>query len=245
MSGRSRVNETSATGLFARAIAWLNTRCRVSRRLLCLFRGGALVYAGIPIANALLKESIKDYELVARHRPARAQRRGDLSASHEEVSVHVSAAVRDLPRADQPARSDRRRRRGRDRERGCVARRAFFYRCGWRRGGWERRHVLLYVIPSVVISVYAWSNFHIGQPSLILLALMLGAFVALQQKRGVLAGALIGVAAAIKAFPVIAIVYLVYRRFWLAAASLIATIVLLFIAAADSGPRVRIRRAPS
>jgi hypothetical protein len=80
-----------------------------------------------------------------------------------------------------------------------------------------------------VISVYAWSNFHIGQPSFILLALMLGAFVALQQKRGLLAGALIGFAAAIKAFPVIALVYLVYRRFWLAAASLVATIVLLFI----------------
>ena len=42
---------------------------------------------------------------------------------------------------------------------------------------------------------------HLGQPSLVLLALLLGAFVALQEKRNLLAGSLIALAAAIKAFP--------------------------------------------
>src|SRR6267154_5356910 len=79
----------------------------------------------------------------------------------------------------------------------------------------------LYVVPSLLVIVYIWSTYHLGQPNLVLLALMLGAFVALRAKRELIAGALIAVAAAIKAFPIIAIVYLVYRRYWTAAASLV------------------------
>src|SRR5205085_3177474 len=44
-----------------------------------------------------------------------------------------------------------------------------------------------------------------------------------------LAGALVAIAAAIKAFPAIAIVYLIYRRYWLAAASFVLTLVFLLI----------------
>jgi hypothetical protein len=59
---------------------------------------------------------------------------------------------------------------------------------------------------------------------------MLGAFVALRAKREPSAGVLIAVAAAIKAFPIMAIIYLVYRRYWKATVSLIVTLVfLLFI----------------
>jgi hypothetical protein len=54
----------------------------------------------------------------------------------------------------------------------------------------------------MLVIVYVWSSYHLGQPNLVLLALMLGAFVALRAKREVLAGGLIAVAAAIKAFPV-------------------------------------------
>lgn len=97
-------------------------------------------------------------------------------------------------------------------------------------GEWKRQHVLLYAIPSAIISVYAWSNFHLGQPSLLLLALLLGAFVALQAKRHVTAGALIAIAAAIKAFPFVAILYLLYRRYWIAVASLIVTLAFLLLA---------------
>jgi hypothetical protein len=88
----------------------------------------------------------------------------------------------------------------------------------------------LYLIPSLLVIVYIWSSYHLGQPHLVLLALMLGAFVALRSKRETLAGGLIAVAAAIKAFPVLAIVYLIYRRYWTAAAGLVATLIfLLFI----------------
>src|SRR4029434_3805479 len=58
---------------------------------------------------------------------------------------------------------------------------------------------------------------------------MLGAIVALRAEREIVAGGLIAVAAAIKAFPVLAIVYLVYRCYWTAAASLVATLLFLLL----------------
>jgi hypothetical protein len=88
---------------------------------------------------------------------------------------------------------------------------------------------LLYIIPSLLVIVYVWSSYHLGQPNLVLLALMVGAFVALRAKREIAAGSLIAVAAAIKAFPVLAIIYLVYRRYWKAAVSLVATLVFLIL----------------
>jgi hypothetical protein len=91
------------------------------------------------------------------------------------------------------------------------------------------RNVWLYVVPSLLVIVYIWSSYHLGQPNLVLLALMLGAFVALGADREVVAGGLIAIAAAIKAFPVLAIVYLVYRRYWMAAASLVVTLVFLVL----------------
>ncbi len=87
----------------------------------------------------------------------------------------------------------------------------------------------LYLVPSLLMIVYIWSSYHLGQPNLVLLALMLGAFVALRAKREVAAGGLIAIAAAIKAFPILAIVYLVYRRYWRATASLVATLVFLIL----------------
>lgn len=95
----------------------------------------------------------------------------------------------------------------------------------------RRAHLLLYLIPSFVVGVYVWGNFLLGQPSLLLLALMLGAFIALQKRFNVLAGVLIALAAAIKAFPVLAIVYLIYRRSWVAAATLVLTLAFLLIVA--------------
>jgi hypothetical protein len=91
------------------------------------------------------------------------------------------------------------------------------------------KNLWLYLIPSLLVIVYVWSSYHLGQPNLVLLALMLGAFVALRAKREISAGALIAVAAAIKAFPIIAIVYLVYRHYWKAAASLILTLIFLLL----------------
>ncbi len=97
------------------------------------------------------------------------------------------------------------------------------------RGQRGQGNVWLYLIPSLLVIVYIWSSYHLGQPNLVLLALMLGAFVALRAKREILAGGLIAVAAAIKAFPVIAIIYLVYRRYSKAAVSLVAILVFLLL----------------
>ena len=95
----------------------------------------------------------------------------------------------------------------------------------------RRAHSLLYLIPSLVVSVYVWGNFLLGQPSVVLLALMLGAFIALRKRFSALAGVLIALAAAIKAFPVLAIVYLIYRRYWVAAGMLALTLAFLLIVA--------------
>ena len=96
-------------------------------------------------------------------------------------------------------------------------------------GTWRRAHPLVYLVPSLVMGAHIWGNFLLGQPSLVLLALMLGAFILLQRNFQSLAGGLIAVAAAIKAFPVIAIVYLIYRRYWIAVASLVVTLAFFLI----------------
>jgi alpha-1,2-mannosyltransferase len=93
----------------------------------------------------------------------------------------------------------------------------------------RRAHLLVYVAPSLVMGAHIWGNFLLGQPSLVLLALMLGAFIALQRKFQWLAGWLVAIAAAIKAFPVIAIVYLVYRRYWIAVASLVLALTFFLV----------------
>ena len=96
-------------------------------------------------------------------------------------------------------------------------------------GGRSITSAWLYLIPSLAAIVYIWSSYHLGQPSLVLLALMLGAFIALRGECEVLAGALVAVAAAMKAFPVLAIIYLIYRHYWRAAASLVAALVFLLL----------------
>lgn len=96
-------------------------------------------------------------------------------------------------------------------------------------GDWRRASLLVYLAPSLAMGAHVWGNFLLGQPSLVLLALMLGAFVALQRKSEWVAGGLVAIAAAIKAFPVMAIVYLIYRRSWTAVASLGLTLTFLLV----------------
>jgi hypothetical protein len=110
---------------------------------------------------------------------------------------------------------------------------AWFYTAklsaGLARGNRGTTNLWPYLIPSLLVIVYIWSSYHLGQPNLVLLALMLGAFVALRASRQIIGGGLIAIAAAIKAFPVLAIVYLLYRRYWTAAASLVVTLVFLLL----------------
>jgi len=96
--------------------------------------------------------------------------------------------------------------------------------------GSQRFGTTIALISNGIVLVFIWSSYHLGQPSLILLALMLGAFICLRRDREILAGALIALAAGIKAFPFLAIIYLAYRRYWVAAASLVVCLgFLLFL----------------
>jgi Glycosyltransferase family 87 len=91
------------------------------------------------------------------------------------------------------------------------------------------KNAWLYLVPSLLVIIYIWSSYHLGQSSLVLLALMLGAFVALRSQREISAGALVAIAAAIKAFPVMVIVYFIYRRHWKTVASLAVTLLFLLL----------------
>src|SRR6267143_3642554 len=57
--------------------------------------------------------------------------------------------------------------------------------------GSQRFGTTIALISNGIVLVFIWSSYHLGQPSLILLALMLGAFICLRRDREILAGALI------------------------------------------------------
>jgi hypothetical protein len=83
---------------------------------------------------------------------------------------------------------------------------------------------------NAVVLVFIWSAYHLGQPSLVLLSLVLGGLFCLRARRQLSAGALVALATVIKAFPFLIILYLVYRRYWLATLSLLlALFLLLFV----------------
>ncbi|BAM90906.1 conserved membrane hypothetical protein [Bradyrhizobium oligotrophicum S58] len=88
----------------------------------------------------------------------------------------------------------------------------------------------LYFLPAFVTISFVFDMFDLGQPNLMLLALMLYGFWLMQQARPWFAGSMFALATAIKVFPVAVLPYLVWRRQWAAAASMIAfTLVLLFV----------------
>ena len=79
-------------------------------------------------------------------------------------------------------------------------------------------------MPSLAVVVLIYNIYLLGQPNLLLLALLLGAFACLRRQRQVGAGALVATAAAIKAFPILVLAYLVYRRMWVASATTVAVL---------------------
>jgi glycosyl transferase family 87 len=89
---------------------------------------------------------------------------------------------------------------------------------------------LLFALPSIVTVTSVFDMFDLGQPNLMLLAMMLYGFWLLQHKRPWMAGSMFALATAIKVFPVAVFPYLVWRRKWAAMASMAAFLgVLLFI----------------
>jgi len=85
-------------------------------------------------------------------------------------------------------------------------------------------------LPSVISLPFIWDMYDLGQPNLMLLAIMLAGLVLLAARRQWPAGAMFAAAAALKAFPVAIFPYLVWRRRWKAAASMaIFTAVFLLV----------------
>ena len=81
-----------------------------------------------------------------------------------------------------------------------------------------------------VTIAFVFDMFDLGQPNLVLLALMLYGFWLLQHERPWMAGSLFALATAIKIFPVAVLPYLVWRRQWAALASMLVFLgVFLFV----------------
>ena len=89
---------------------------------------------------------------------------------------------------------------------------------------------VLYWVPSLVCSVFIWDTYLEGQMAFCLCAALLGMLVCLQKKKQWPAGFLLALAAGWKAFPILALPYLIYRRQWNALVStIIFLVILLFV----------------
>jgi hypothetical protein len=84
-------------------------------------------------------------------------------------------------------------------------------------------------LPVLATLPFVYDHFHMGQPNLLLLALMLLGFWLLRRQRGWLAGLPFATAAAIKVFPILILPYLVWRRYWRTAASMAALLVVFLV----------------
>jgi len=98
---------------------------------------------------------------------------------------------------------------------------------GRRAGPW------LEALPALVTVTFVFDQFDLGQPNLVLLAMMLWGFWCLQHQRSWLAGFMFALATAIKVFPIAVLPYLIWRRQWTATVTTVAfTGILLYIAPA-------------
>ena len=88
----------------------------------------------------------------------------------------------------------------------------------------------LAALPAVVTISFVFDMFDLGQPNLILLAMMLLGFWLLQHGRLWASGGIFALATAIKVFPVAVFPYLLWRRQWASAASMVVFLgILLFV----------------
>jgi hypothetical protein len=97
---------------------------------------------------------------------------------------------------------------------------------GWGRtpGPW------LFALPGFATVTFVFDMFDLGQPNLVLLAMMLLGFWLLQHQRPWTAGSMFALASAIKVFPVAVLPYLVWRRRWASVASMVIFLgVFLFV----------------
>jgi hypothetical protein len=97
-------------------------------------------------------------------------------------------------------------------------------------GSGKRPGPLLFALPGILTITSVFDMFDLGQPNLVLLAMMLYGFWSLQYARPWLAGGTFALAAAIKVFPVAVLPYLVWRRQWAAVASTaVFLVIFLFV----------------
>ena len=88
----------------------------------------------------------------------------------------------------------------------------------------------LYFLPGFVTIGFVFDMFDLGQPNLVLLALMMYGFWLLRHQRPWMAGSMFALATAIKAFPIAVFPYLVWRRQWVSLASMsVFLLVFLFV----------------
>jgi Glycosyltransferase family 87 len=88
----------------------------------------------------------------------------------------------------------------------------------------------LAALPAIVMISFVFDMFDLGQPNLILLAMMLSGFWLLQHGRPWASGSLFALATAIKVFPVAVFPYLLWRRQWASAASMLVFLgIFLFV----------------
>ena len=97
-------------------------------------------------------------------------------------------------------------------------------------GRFRGQHPLLTLLPTFGVVFWVWDTYLLGQPALLLLALVLGAAALLRRGRPALGGLLVGTAAAIKGYPALVVPYLLLRRRWSAAAAAAAALVLWLLA---------------
>ena len=97
-------------------------------------------------------------------------------------------------------------------------------------GSGQRPGPWLEALPGIVTVSFVFDMFDLGQPNLMLLAMMLYGFWLLRLERPWLAGSMFALATAIKVFPVAVLPYLLWRRRWAAAASMVVFLsVFLFV----------------
>ena len=88
----------------------------------------------------------------------------------------------------------------------------------------------LFAAPGFATITFVFDMFDLGQPNLVLLAMMMYGFWLLQHERPWMAGSMFALATAIKVFPVAVLPYLVWRRHWTAVAGMVVFLgVFLFV----------------
>jgi hypothetical protein len=88
----------------------------------------------------------------------------------------------------------------------------------------------LAALPSIIMISFTFDMFDLGQPNLVLLAMMLWAFWLLWHDRPWSSGSLFALATAIKVFPVAVLPYLVWRRQWASVASMVIFLTVFLVA---------------